>query len=157
MQQLSVGSNIACDNCELLIRDAAVVSSVPLLITNSYSIFTRMFVVATGCAVQTKVIKNTLNPRWDEQFDLLVHDKDVQVRVACMLYTHCTALRFTYSIMKSSTHKTFDTQLQCAVNRAFFYATAELIFATSIMLEHWHCSFAGCAGRCFENCLAHDA
>ncbi|KAG5179390.1 hypothetical protein JKP88DRAFT_264267 [Tribonema minus] len=29
--------------------------------------------------VKTKVMNNTLDPRWDQQFDLLVHDKSVQV------------------------------------------------------------------------------
>ena len=29
--------------------------------------------------IQTKVIKNKLNPNWNESFDLLVHDKGVQV------------------------------------------------------------------------------
>jgi C2 domain len=73
-------------------RYAAVVASVSLLIATVR--LHACFLCTTGCVVQTKVIKNTLNPRWDEQFDLLVHDKDVQVRVACILYTHSTTLTF---------------------------------------------------------------
>ena len=47
--------------------------------------------------LRSQVIDNDLNPKWDEDFKLLVHEPEHQVRIATLLRSH-KPLEYTFSV-----------------------------------------------------------